>query len=108
MDIMSEMKIIPLELSDFSLVEVKTTNECNPTPHCKKHGAMNKITVHADGGGFWRCLSVHSYRIVKFGNSISRKENDCACRAGCLQVGQKSLPLKEALTTKPDSLQYCK
>jgi len=81
------MNIIELDLADFSLVEVKTTNNCNPTPHCKLHGAMNKITVHGDGGGIWRCLSVHSITTIKIKNSISKKENDCVCRAGCLQVG---------------------
>lgn len=82
------MIIREIEFSDFSLVEVKTTNECRPTPHCKKHGAMNKITAHDDGGGIWRCLSAHSYTLIKIGNSVSKKENDCACRAGCLEVRQ--------------------
>lgn len=80
------MKIVPLELADFDLVEVKTTNECNPTPHCKQHGAMNKITMHEDGGGIWRCLSVHSRTKILKGNSIGYKENDCVCRAGCEQI----------------------
>lgn len=80
------MKIVPLDLSDFSLVEVKTTNECNPTPHCKNHGAMNKITLHADGGGIWRCISVHSITTIIKGNQISKKENDAVCRAGCEQI----------------------
>lgn len=82
------MKIVKIEMADFALVDVRTTNECTPTPHCKKHGAMNKTTAHADGGGIWRCLAAHSYSIVKIGNSIGKKENDCACRAGCLQVGR--------------------
>ena len=28
------------------------------TPICKKHGAMNKVSQHEDGGGIWRCISV--------------------------------------------------
>jgi hypothetical protein len=77
------MKIKAIEMSDFGLVEVKTTNECNPTPHCKLHGAMNKISIHKDGGGIWRCLTVAGIRKVKNGNSISKKEVDGICRAGC-------------------------
>lgn len=80
------MIIKEIEMSDFSLVEIKTTNECKPTPHCKEHGAMNKITTNEDGGGIWRCISVHGFRMVKVGNSIGRKENDCICRAGCMEV----------------------
>lgn len=75
-----------LESAEFDLVEVKTTNECKPTPHCKNHGAMNKITRHEDGGGIWRCLAVHSITTVRIGKQISKKENDTVCRAGCLQV----------------------
>lgn len=80
------MKIEQIDMADFGLVEVKTTNECSPTPHCKIHGAMNKITVTEDGGGIWRCISVHSFQRVKVGNAIGKKENDCACRAGCIEI----------------------
>ena len=79
------MEIEQIDLSEFSLVEVKSTNECNPTPHCKLHGAMNKITSHEDGGGIWRCLAVHSRTKITNGKSISYKENDAVCRAACLQ-----------------------
>lgn len=77
------MKIREIELSDFSLVEVRTTNECNPTPHCSKHGAMNKMTLHEDGGGLWRCITCTGTQTVRVGNSISKKEVDGLCRAGC-------------------------
>lgn len=80
------MNIIPLEIADFSLVKVRSTNECYPTPHCDNHGAMNKITKHEDGGGIWRCLSVHSITKIQIKNSISYKENDCVCRAGCIEI----------------------
>jgi hypothetical protein len=80
------MNIIPLDIADFDLVEIKTTNECNPTPHCKKHGAMNKITLNEDGGGIWRCYAEVSVTTIKIGNSISKKENDTPCRAGCMQT----------------------
>ncbi len=75
------MKISKIEMADFDLVEIK-----NNTPHCIKHGAMNKITKHSDGGGIWRCLSVHSITYIKVGNSIGKKENDCVCRAGCIEL----------------------
>lgn len=80
------MKITPIESADFGLVEVKTTNECTSTPHCKNHGAMNKTTTHEDGGGFWRCLSAVSVTKIVKGNSVSYKENDTVCRAGCCEV----------------------
>jgi hypothetical protein len=80
------MNLSPLDMADFSLVELKSTNECQPTPHCKNHGAMNKITMHEDGGGIWRCISIHSITTIKNGNSVSKKENDCVCRAGCIQT----------------------
>lgn len=80
------VNIAPMDSADFELVEVKSTNECNPTPHCKIHGAMNKTTLHEDGGGFWRCLSAISVTKVVNGNSVGYKENDTVCRAGCCEV----------------------
>lgn len=68
------MNIIPINFSDFNLVVIKTTNDCNPTPHCVKHGAMNKMNRLEDGGGYWRCTA------------YVNKENDNACRAGCCEV----------------------
>jgi len=75
------MQIKPLDLADFSLVEVKSTNECSPTPHCKKHGAMNKITKE----GVWRCISSVGYEFVKVGNAKGKVDIDNLCRAGCVQ-----------------------
>ena len=83
------MKIIPLDLSDFSLVEIKTTNDCAPSPHCKKHGAMNKIAIN-DKGGIWRCITVVGYQFVQEGNAKGKKEIDNVCRAGCEEI--KSIP----------------
>ena len=53
--------------SRFDLVEIKTTNSCDPTPHCKNHGAMNCVAVHKNGK-LWRCIQ-----------SCQLKD----CRAGC-------------------------
>ena len=53
--------------SRFDLVEIKTTNSCDPTPHCKIHGAMNCVAVHKNGK-LWRCIQSN---MVK------------DCRAGC-------------------------
>lgn len=74
------MDIIPIQLADFDLVEVKTT------PHCKKHGAMNKITKEEDGGGFWRCITVSGYKSVEKGNSKGKIHVETICRAGCLEI----------------------
>ncbi len=57
-----------IKFADISLVELKGER---PTPHCKKHGAMNKATSYEDGSGIWRCFSC-----------VTQK-NDTACRAGC-------------------------
>lgn len=73
------MEIVEIKFSDFSLVEVKSTNKCKPSPHCKKHGAMNKMNVLRDGGGYWRCIS----------STSSQNENNC--RAGCLEIRSNSL-----------------
>lgn len=44
------------------------------TPHCKKHGAMNKVSTFPDRkGGYWRCISTIT------------KKLDNACRTGCVQ-----------------------
>lgn len=63
------MNIKSIDMSNFDLVEVK-----NGTPHCNLHGAMNKVSLHADGGGYWRCITV-----------ISNK-SEGVCRAGCEQI----------------------
>lgn len=62
------MEIKPINFADFDLVEVKGT------PHCKKHGAMNKMNTLEDGGGYWRCVTTVS------------KTSDNECRAGCLET----------------------
>ncbi len=76
------MKVEPIQLASFDLVEIKSTNECTPTPHCKKHGAMNKITAD----GFWRCISISGYKLVTNGNSKSQLHIETICRAGCKQI----------------------
>lgn len=58
----------PINFSDFSLVKIK-----DGTPHCDKHGAMNKMNTLEDGGGYWRCITAVS------------KQNDTLCRAGCCE-----------------------
>ena len=63
------MNIQSINMADFSLVEIK-----NNTPHCKKHGAMNKVSHHKDNGGIWRCISTTS------------NTNLNTCRSGCLEV----------------------
>lgn len=62
------MNIKPIpDKSPFDIVHIK-----NGTPHCDKHGAMNKVSVY-NGGGYWRCVSAIS------------DTNDNICRAGCIQ-----------------------
>lgn len=90
------MTIQPIDLSDFSLVEVKTDYPCEvrPTSHCKLHGAMNKITIHEDGGGIWRCIhvpGVERVRVLQSNGSYAEGllEHDSICRAGCSEEVEK-------------------
>jgi hypothetical protein len=64
--------IIPIPNANFELVEI-----INNTPHCSIHGAMNKVSTHENGGGYWRCITVVS----------DTKEG--VCRAGCEQLKQE-------------------
>ncbi len=68
------MKIQPIQMSDFSLVEIY-----KDTPHCKLHGAMNKVSLHKDGGGYWRCITI-------YGTTREGREVEGICRAGCLEI----------------------
>jgi len=59
---------IPDNNSNFENVVYKTTVKgVNPTPHCEKHGAMNKVSCFKMGG-YWRCCTTE--------NTI--------CRSGCI------------------------
>lgn len=73
------MIIKPLKDADYSLVELRGER---PTPHCKKHGAMNKFTPE-----IWRCCSTYKFEKVA-GQSDKHpgkfKENNCL--AGCEEV----------------------
>jgi hypothetical protein len=60
--------ITPIDNGDLSLVEIQ-----NGTPHCKIHGAMNKVCPR----GTWRCISsvTLSTKFSEGGRNL--------CRAGC-------------------------
>lgn len=80
------MNISPIDYdptSDFSLVHLKS--DCPgtmETPHCKLHGAMNKITED----GIWRCITVAGFERITVGNSIAEKHRENICRAACLHL----------------------
>jgi hypothetical protein len=62
------MNIQSINMSDFSLVELADDGKINKvTPHCRIHRAMNKVSMHKDYGGYWRCLQAQ-------------------CRAGCIEI----------------------
>ena len=63
-----------LKDADLDLVELK-----DGTPHCKKHGAMNKLTKD----GIWRCVT--TYKVQDDG-----KIDENNCRAGC-QISKRRL-----------------
>jgi gamma-glutamylcyclotransferase (GGCT)/AIG2-like uncharacterized protein YtfP len=64
--------LAPINYADFDLVTI-----VNGYVYCKIHGAMNKMNVLEDGGGYYRCLT-----------SVSIK-NDTACRAVCVEIRKK-------------------
>ena len=70
------MKIKPIEHAEFHLVQMKET------PHCIRHGAMNKIT----SDGIWRCISVAGYESVNENGAKGKVHKETICRAGCQEV----------------------
>ncbi len=64
----------PIEHANIDLVQLK-----NGTPHCKEHGAMNKITPE----GIWRCITVTGFRREVNNNVESKIHRETVCRAGC-------------------------
>ena len=75
------MNITPIEFANFELVEINTSNESRPTPHCKNQRAMNKITPE----GIWRCITATGFKDVVQGNSKSKVHMETICRAGCFE-----------------------
>lgn len=68
------MKIKPSKFSegaDFSLVELKEQPKGTITPHCKKHGAMNKLSHN-----LWRCVS--TYKVNEEGK-FAGSDCDACC-----------------------------
>jgi hypothetical protein len=66
--------------ADFSLVELKNdlpigTDEI--TPHCKIHGAMNKVS-----NNIWRCLTDYKGNVGNHNGMI----NERTCNACCEEV----------------------
>lgn len=63
------------ENSRFDLVTLKKANCGRIVPHCKLHGAMNKVSKD----GLWRCLrsepDQQKYKGIIFD-----------CRAGCKEI----------------------
>lgn len=57
-----------IKFADLSNVYI---DDKTNTSHCKKHGAMNKMTNFQDKSGIWRCLGPVSIK------------NDTLCRSGC-------------------------
>ena len=69
------MKIQKLKDADINKVII-----VNNYPHCKEHGAMNKMTQD----GIWRCVSTYAYVKGKDPRGpLKLKENNC--NAGCQQ-----------------------
>jgi hypothetical protein len=71
------MNIKPLESASFHLVQIK-----NGTPHCIRHGAMNKLTAD----GIWRCITVAGYEPVNVNGGKGKVHKENICRAGCSEA----------------------
>jgi len=72
------MKPIPDNNSNIELVELRDDGGIGRlTPHCKKHGAMLKISPF----GYWRCIRAEPFRE---GNWKPSQEYEGDCRAGCI------------------------
>ncbi len=55
----AEFEYFPLDdlTADFGCMTLKKPRGLRHySPHCNIHGAMNKVSIHEDKGGFWRCL----------------------------------------------------
>ena len=83
------MKTIPISdgknsgVSDFSLVELRDDGNIGKlTPHCKKHGAMNKVSKN----GYWRCLRAEMVKTTKIKKGVYKSKRVGDCRAGCREV----------------------
>ena len=64
----------------FELVYLKAYKDIKETPHCKKHGAMNKMK-----NGMWRCFS--EYGFIDKGHEMPHFI-DRICNACCMQEDQ--------------------
>ena len=67
------MWIKPLKDADHTKVIIK-----NNTPHCKYHGAMNRLTKE-----IWRCVSTYKVENI-FTPQEKFKANNC--NAGCVCI----------------------
>lgn len=68
-----EIKDSEFENGDFSLVELKGSHRL--TPHCKIHGAMNKVSKN-----IWRCITTYE------AGSNDQLIKERACDACCVEV----------------------
>ncbi len=74
---------VNLKDADIELVELRDSSfkqNCRKTPHCKLHGAMNKLTR----SGIWRCVT--TYEVTGPPNNLRVKYNNC--KAGCQESGR--------------------
>ena len=67
------------EEEGFKLVSIGEDYPGRSTPHCSKHGAMNKLT-----DTIWRCLSEYGYKDQP-GESMP-KFMDRTCLANCQET----------------------
>ena len=80
------MKIVALtdsleDSNGFRLVTLKDPTKIGrETPHCRKHGAMNKFPFR----GIWRCLSDYSTELKE--GQTKPTFRDRVCPACCIEL----------------------
>lgn len=67
----------------FKLVKLKQDYPESITPHCKNHGAMNKLPEH----NIWRCLAMYGHKELE-GHNMP-KFLDRTCKACCIEEEEK-------------------
>lgn len=74
-----KLKVIEDGNSNFDLIELEDSGNTGIlTPHCKLHGAMNKVSEE----GIWRCLRAESNKDYE---KLWTDELERDCRAGCVE-----------------------
>ena len=80
-------RLRPIPGANLDLVRIVYVKGIGPSPHCRLHGAMNKLTKD----GIWRCMATYRIEHVPGGPPQGRViENNCL--AGCVVMSEGDTP----------------